>query len=203
MREDLFIFATLFFIPVMKLPPIVISKLEQRSDINLTNPSDRDIKVLLDKIEDATHVRLGLNTMKRFLGRITDICHQSRPGTLNVVAQYLGSSNWLCLLAELKDGSSSFTKLEGELCVSDLTKGQIVEVTYEPDRRIQFKYLGKDQLEITFNECSQLCLGDVCTVRSILPHYPLIMQKVVRDGVVMGSYIGARQGGVSSVKVLK
>ena len=72
----------------MNLPPIVIAKLEERTGINLGNPSDRDIQILSKGIEDVTKSRLGVNTLKRLLGRIADNTHQSRPGTLNVIAQY-------------------------------------------------------------------------------------------------------------------
>ena len=78
----------------MNLPPIVIAKLEERTGISLGNPSDRDIQILSKGIEEVTKSRLGVNTLKRLLGRISDDTHQSRPGTLNVIAQYLGSPNW-------------------------------------------------------------------------------------------------------------
>ena len=122
----------------MNLPPIVIAKLEERTGISLGNPSDRDIQILSKGIEEVTKSRLGVNTLKRLLGRIADDTHQSRPGTLNVIAQYLGSPNWPALLLSLSNGSSSFTHVDGELRSSDLEVGQVVEISYLPNRKIRF-----------------------------------------------------------------
>ena len=187
----------------MNLPPIVVAKLEERTGISLGNPSDRDIQVLSKAIEDATKSRLGVNTLKRLLGRIADDTHQSRPGTLNVIAQYLGSPNWPALLLALSNGSSSFTRVEGELRTSDLVKGQVVEITYLPNRKLQFTYLGDEMFEITANENSKLQLGDACSISSFILRYPLIIRNVVRQGVVLGSYSAARAGGIITVKILK
>ena len=187
----------------MNLPPIVIAKLEERTGISLGNPSDRDIQILSKGIEDETKSRLGVNTLKRLLGRIADNTHQSRPGTLNVIAQYLGSPNWPSLLLSLSNGSSSFAHVDGELRASDLVVGQIVEISYLPNRRIRFAYLGNEQFEIVAKENSKLQKGDVCTISSFIVRYPLIIRDVVRKEVSFGSYSAARAGGISTVKVLK
>lgn len=187
----------------MNLPPIVVAKLEERTGINLGNPSDRDIQVLSSSIEAVTKNRLGVNTLKRLLGRIADTTHQSRPGTLNVIAQYLGSPNWPALILALSNGSSSFTSVEGELRASDLKVGETIEVSYLPNRKLHFTYLGDDQFEIVTSQNSKLQVGDVCSISSIVVRYPLIIRNVFRNGVELGSYSAARAGGISSVKVLK
>jgi len=187
----------------MNLPPIVVAKLEERTGINLGNPSDRDIQVLSTSIENVTKSRLGVNTLKRLLGRISDNTHQSRPGTLNVIAQYLGSPNWPALLLALSNGSSSFTSIEGELRSQDLEVGQTIEITYLPNRQLHFIYLGNEQFEIVASENSKLQVGDICTVSSFVQRYPLIIRNVLRKGHELGSYSAARAGGISAVKILK
>ncbi|MBO4754977.1 MAG: hypothetical protein J5543_10305 [Bacteroidales bacterium] len=187
----------------MNLPPIVIAKLEERTGVSLGNPSDRDIQILSRAIEDATKSRLGVNTLKRLLGRIADDTHQSRPGTLNVIAQYLGSANWPALLISLSNGSSSFNSIDGELRTADLVEGQVVEITYLPNRRLHFLYRGNEEFELVVNEYSKLKVGDICTISSFILRYPLIIRNVVRHGVVFGSYSAARAGGISAIKVLK
>ena len=187
----------------MNLPPIVIAKLEERTGINLGNPSDRDIQVLSNGIEEVTGGRLGINTLKRLLGRIADDTHKSRPGTLNVIARYLGSPNWPSLLVTLSNGSSSFSTVEGELRSIELLPGQVVEITYLPNRKLQFAYIGDETLEIVARENSKLQMGDICTISSFILHYPLIIRNVKRQGEDLGSYSAARAGGISAIKVLK
>lgn len=187
----------------MHLPLIVVSKLEERVGISLRNPSDRDIQLLSADIENATKCRLGINTLKRLLGRISDDTHISRPGTLNVIAQYLGSPDWPSLLINVSNGSSSFIPIEGELLTTNLIPEQLVEITYLPNRRLQFIYLGDDKFEIVTNENSKLMVGDICTISSFIQRYPLIIRQVVRNGEDLGSYSAARAGGIATVKILK
>jgi len=187
----------------MHLPLIVVTKLEERVGISLRNPSDRDVQLLSADIENATKSRLGINTLKRLLGRISDDTHISRPGTLNVIAQYLGSPDWPSLLINVSNGSSSFIPIEGELLTTNLIPEQLVEITYLPNRRLQFIYLGDDRFEIVTNENSKLMVGDICTISSFILRYPLIIRKVVRNGEELGSYSAARAGGIATVKILK
>ncbi len=187
----------------MNLPLIVVSKLEERAGISLGNPSDRDIQILSADIEKVTKSRLGMNTLKRLLGRIADDNHLSRPGTLNVIAQYLGSPNWPTLLIALSNGSSSFSSYEGELRTSSLVDGQLIEITYLPNRRLQFLCLGNERFELVENENSKLQIGDICEISSFILRYPLIIRKVERGGEDLGSYSAARAGGISTIKVLK
>ncbi len=187
----------------MNLPPIVVAKLEERIGVSLGHPSDRDIQILSNDIEEETKCRLGVNTLKRLLGRIADSTHQSRPGTLNVIARYLGSPNWPSLLQTLSKGSSSFTSVEGELRTSDLSVGQMVEIEYLPARSLRFASLGGEQLEIVQSVNSKLQVGDVCTISSFIEHYPLVIRNVVRQGEVLGSYSAARLGGLTAVRLLK
>lgn len=77
----------------MQLPAIVKTKLEQQSQLDLSNPSDKTVISLVEQIYLSTKVRLGVNTLKRLLGIIGDHKVQARQGTLNVIARYLGSDN--------------------------------------------------------------------------------------------------------------
>lgn len=123
----------------MSLPSIVIHELETKSGLLLSAPSDADISTLCNSISKATGVLLSLNTMKRLLGRISDGDRQPRISTLNAIARYLERADWPTLLIALSDGSSSFEPVEGELLTDNIQPGQMVEVTYLPDRRIQWQ----------------------------------------------------------------
>jgi hypothetical protein len=79
----------------------------------------------------------------------------------------------------------------------------VVEVSYLPNRRLQFVYIGNSNMEVLESENSHLQEGDLCQINSLLPEYPLIISKVVRDGQDMGSYTAARIGGLQKIKILK
>lgn len=186
----------------MQLPAIVKAKLEQQSQLKLTNPSDKDIMSLSDQICQVTESRLGVNTLKRLLGTIDDGHTQARQGTLNAIAQYLGSDNWPLLLINLSHGSSSFDHVEGELRSIDLSSGQVVKVTYLPDRTLSFAYLGDEQFEVKESVNSKLKVGDIVIISSFVEHYPLIVRKVIRDDVELGSYSAARAAGLATISIL-
>lgn len=186
----------------MQLPEIVKAKLEQQSQLNLTRPSDKTIAILADLICQATDVRLGINTLKRLLGTIDDSHTMARQGTLNTIAQYLGSENWPSLLINLSHGSSSFNQIEGELRSADLSLGQLVQITYFPDRKLTFYFLGNDQFEVTVSENSKLQIGDVVTISAFVERYPLIVRHVIRDNSDLGSYSAARAAGLATISIL-
>lgn len=186
----------------MQLPEIVKAKLEQQSQLNLTNPSDKDIISLAGQIYEKAEAKLGINTLKRLLGTIDDNHVQARQSTLNAIAKYLGSDNWPLLLINLSHGSSSFDRVEGELLSADLTVGQVVKVTYLPNRELSFSYLGEEQYEVIESLNSKLQQGDIVTISSFVEHYPLIVRRVVRHDKDLGSYSAARAAGLATISLL-
>lgn len=187
----------------MSLPSIVIHELETKSGLLLSAPSDADISTLSNNICEATGVLLSLNTMKRLLGRISDGDRQPRVTTLNAIARYLGRADWPTLLIALSNGSSSFEPIEGELLTDDIQPGQMVEVTYLPDRRIRFLYLGEQRFEVIESVNSKLQCGDQGLISAFMTHFPFIVRQVVRQGKVLSaSYTAGQVSGLTSVSLL-
>lgn len=84
----------------------------------------------------------------------------------------------------------------------DLKVGQVVRVTYLPDRILTFAYLGNEQFEVSESVNSKLREGDVLTISSFVERYPLIARCVIRDNVELGSYSAARATGLTTISVL-
>lgn len=187
----------------MSLPSIVIHELETKSGLLLSAPSDADISTLSNNICEATGVLLSLNTMKRLLGRISDGDRQPRVTTLNAIARYLGRADWPTLLIALSNGSSSFEPIEGELLTDDIQPGQMVEVTYQPDRRVRFLYLGEQRFEVIESVNSKLQSGDQGLIAAFITRFPLIIRQVERNGNhLSASYTAGHLAGLTSVALL-
>ena len=187
----------------MTLPTIVLNELEKQSGLLLSEPSDAIINELISKVKLATGELLSINTIKRLLGRVEDGNRQPRTSTLNIIAHYLGRSNWSLLLIELSNGNSSFSQIEGELLTDHIHKGQIVEVTYLPNRRLQFLYLGDNVFEVVLSQKSKLQPGDTGQITAFIMRFPLIVRHVVRGGELLGqSYTAGRVSGITSVSIL-
>lgn len=188
----------------MTLPPIVVNELEKQSGLILAEPSDASINTLIEQIKQVTGELISINTVKRLLGRVDDGNRQPRISTLNTIARYLGRSGWTPLLLELSNGSSSFSPIEGELLTQDLQVGQIVEVTYLPDRLLQFLYLGDGLFEVTLSQNSKLQPGDAGQISAFIKNFPLIVRHVEHHGqLISPSYTAGRVSGLTSVKLLQ
>jgi len=187
----------------MILPPIIILKIEEKAGISFASHSERDFQILSRKIEDVTKCHLGINSLKRLVGHIDYKNHKFRPGTLNIIAQYLGYPSWTNMMFDIEEGSSGFFPIEGELRVQDLQEGQVVEISYLPNRKLQMAYVGNSMMEVLVSVNSHLQVGDLLQISGMLPKFPFIIQNVVRDGKSMGSYTAGRAGGLTEVKILK
>lgn len=107
------------------------------------------------------------------------------------------------LLGRISDGSSSFEPVEGELLTDDIQPGQMVEVTYLPDRRIRFLYLGEQRFEVIESVNSKLQCGDQGLISAFMTHFPFIVRQVVRQGKVLStSYTAGQVSGLTSVSLL-
>lgn len=171
-----------------------IQMLRQRSANELRTPAD--VELLALDIESKTGDHIGVNTLKRLLGFISDE-RSPRISTLDIVAQYLGYGDWETL-AQLDTGSnSSFDKIDGELRVADLLAGRRVLVTYLPDRRVCMEYLGGELFRVIEAANSKLLVGDQLTISHIVSGYPLLVTDVVRDGVSLGSFTAGKAKGIT------
>ena len=168
--------------------------LKQKSGTDLRLPSD--IESLALDIESKTGEHIGVNTLKRLLGHISDE-RQPRVSTLDIIARYLGYADWDVLSTLDAKSNSGFEEIEGLLHASSLTKGQCVEVTYLPDRRVVLQCKGINDFTVTESENSKLHLGDEVELTHFVQGYPLLVSQVTRDDVQMGSFIAGKARGIT------
>ncbi len=184
----------------MRLPFHIIEMLERRSEHELRLPSDCEYLSL--DIESKTGTHIGATTLKRLLGFAGDE-RQPHTSTLDVLARYLGYSHWQELAAVEHEGNSGFEAAEGEVRTTDLLPGTEVEVAYLPDRRLLFSYRGNGHYLVTESENSKLKAGDEAEIQAFVPHHPLLVTAVWRDGKSLGPFTAGRVSGLQFVKVRK
>lgn len=182
----------------MKLSFEIRELLKNKSGKELIEPSDCDFIVL--DIYNVTHERIGINTLKRMLGFIDDE-RNPRISTLNIIAKYLGYSNWETLSkAELSN--STFDKIDGELDLESLCIGQKIELSYLPNRTLKIKYLGEYRFIVISSINSKLQTGDCFEARHLMLNYPLIASEVMRQGQCLGQLKAGNISGLTSIKLL-
>lgn len=156
-----------------------------------------DCTVLALDIESKTGEHIGVNTIKRLLGFIDDE-REPRVSTLNIIARYLGHDNWETLkLVDNRTGNSDFNESQGALDTAQLQPGAMVEITYQPDRRLVIKKAGGNEFTVVESLNSKLLAGDRLRLEHIVKDFPLLVSEVIRDGASLGTFTAGKLQGVN------
>ena len=176
----------------------IIELLKGRSGSELSYAADIE-RLSLD-IESATGEHIGVNTLKRLLGHINDE-RNPRPATLDIIARYLGYANWE-VLEKLNAGSNSdFNTSETVLDVKQLQEGQIILISYQPDRKVRIRYEGEKIFMVEESENSKLKVGDILHITHLANDFPLYISNVIRDGQSLNSFTAGKVQGIRYVLV--
>ena len=106
-------------------------------------------------------------------------------------------------LTKIEDsGNSDFDAPDDELRSADLQPGATIEITYLPDRKVTFEYLGDNHYRVTASENSKLQMGDKVEIHHFVLHHPLLVVNVWRERKTLGQFTAGRVSGLSSIKQL-
>ena len=175
--------------------------IERRFGKEVRYPSDCD--ALSQSIYDATGERIGVTTLKRLFGFV-EYRHVPRAATLDVLAKYLGYEDF----SQLKESAnndvviSEFSDVE-MVESGSLRPGDSVIVRYVPDRMIKFRFTGGTSFIVEESVNSKLHEGDKVDIASFVKGFSLLVNNVERDGENLGSYTGAKQGGLKEITVVR
>lgn len=159
-------------------------------------------EVLALDIKEATGQSISTTTLKRMLGFVNGPAH-SRQSSLDIIAQYLGYPDYKSLTLDLGEISyiSEFTPIEN-ISSEDLEPGEQIKITYDPNRTILLSYLGYNLYRIDESYMSKLLKDDKLLISGFYIGFELLISDVERSGKHLGSYIAAKQGGLTSIEIL-
>lgn len=174
---------------------------EQRACLRPSSPADFESLIL--KIWEDTHENIALSTLER-LWCYVDGADNTRQSTLNLLARYVGHQDWKAYLEHLvkKDQGSSHSFIGEGVHTSDIQTGQTIEVTWLPNRRCVFSYLGNMRFEVVESVHSKLQAGDTFMTTFFLKGQPLYIDQLRRGNQPPVSYIAGNDGGLQSVALL-
>ena len=154
-------------------------------------------------IFDVTGSHIGQTTLKRIFSLINDP-HDLRRSTLDILAQYVGYRDFdlFCKDEIHRNEISSFNAVE-TVEAEGLKAGDIVVVDYCPKRQLKLECIGKGKFEVLESAGSKLEKGDRVCISQFANGFELIVTDVERDGRSLGAYVGAKQGGLTNIEVLK
>ena len=110
----------------MKLSPYIIELLREKSGNEIL--LSRDCELLALDVESVTGEHIGVNTVKRLLGFIADE-REPRTSTLDIIARYLGFTDWDALRLVDEGSSNSAFDDRDEYLACYMEKGQQVMET--------------------------------------------------------------------------
>jgi hypothetical protein len=157
-----------------------------------------DFEKLSDDIFHTTRQHLGVNTLKRLFGQLSEV--ETSKTTLDIIALYLGYSNWNKLRKET-EGVNSVFDITNTIFPNRLEHGKIFSVIYSPNRELQLEVMNNGWCKVLSSSAGKLQKGDVLDITSITPHVPLIVNDVIRNESHLGSFIGGIGEGVITINI--
>ena len=163
----------------------IISLLKEKSGLSFDKAKDFDI--LCVDILEKTKRYIGVTTMKRLLGYISD-SRNPNEYTLNTISIYLGYNSWSEMCGSMRINSVWNFSSE-KIYVSDLEIGESLTVFYL-DRVVSFQVVDfhdRKALQVTKVKNSSLKKGDVLLIDYLEIGSILEAKEVYRDNL-LGNY---------------
>lgn len=177
--------------------------IKKTADLQDKTLSPNDFDVMQQDInKKIPHSSINAKTLKRLFGYDkTDDNSSIRLYTLDILAKYIGFENWSAYTEHLKllSGKNSGDFNGGQINVSDLTIGDSVQITWNPNRRSVLKYLGNLRFEIVETDNSKWQVGDTFYCKHFILGKPLYVDNLTdKNGTVKSKmYVVGEQGGIS------
>lgn len=162
----------------------------------------QECEALVEAIYEETGERLGITTLKRIFGFVGNPVIP-RASTMDIIAQYVGYPSYDLLMKDMGNETeiSAFAPVD-EITTSELTEGTQIQFSYHPNRLIVMTYLGNSKFIINESQNSKLLKGDTVKITHLALNFELVVLEVIRDGINLGSYNAARQGGLTSLEII-
>ncbi len=153
-------------------------------------------------IYEATGETLSTTTLKRLFGFVKGP-KSLRSSSLDIIANYLGYADYDLLLKEIGKNTdiSDFSNVESNESVN-IKVGTVVRISYQPNRVLILRYLGDNKYVVTEARGSKLQKDDVLMISGFYIGFELLISDVVRNGLHLGSYRAAKQGGLTGIEII-
>ena len=151
-------------------------QVEARLDRKMKTP--KDFSFLRSSIWESNHEIISATTLKRLWGYIKG-ADEMRISTLDILSRFLGFNDWEGFLLNLdqSDGSSPIRSFH--ISINELEPGDRVFVSWKPDRRCTFRYMGNSEFTVEKAENSKLAEGDTFSATLFILNEPLYLNNFV------------------------
>lgn len=169
------------------------NKIEDRAGRRMNVP--RDFAWLSEEIERHTRQRVSASTLRRFWGYVNEGVTASRY-TKDVLAHYLGYADFEEFKSQQCIGDEQSQPLLSEqICSDDLYEGQMLRISWLPDRTCIVRHDGNGRFTVVKSENTRLTEGDTFECHIFINHEPAYLTDCRHDDSDPMTYcIGKRDG---------
>ena len=160
-----------------------------------------DFIFLSGVIWDRTHKTMSPTTLKRLWGYI-DGADETRSSTLDILSQALGYADWEDFLNHLDTHGNSNPVQGPHIYYDDLTPGDRIFVSWKPDRRCTFRYLGNAQFVVEKAENSKLKEGNTFNASLFILGEPLYLNNLVQGKNPPVAFVVGNKDGLCELDLL-
>ncbi len=159
-------------------PEIAELKSRIEDDMKRKMRTPNDFIFLSGAIWDRTHQTMSPTTLKRLWGYI-DGADTTRNSTLNILSRFLGFDDWEAFNKHL-EGSGSSPVVSPHISTDELQESDLVFVSWQPNRRCTFRYLGDSKFVVEQAENSKLKVGNTFYCSLFILNEPLYLTDLVQ-----------------------
>ena len=167
-----------------------------------TPGSPTDFNHLSYQIHSKTNNKIGVSTLKRFWGYVKSDFNATY-NTLSLLARYAGFRDWDSFCAQYKGENDSDFSSASLIIAANLNLNSIIHAEWELGKSLRLKKNGQpDFFEVIESNNIKLKRGDTLNISTLIVGEKLIASDCNRHGTSMGTYIGARNQGISSITMI-
>ena len=183
-------------------PEIASLRRDIENEVKRKIKTPYDFEFLAGVVWERLHEYISPTTLKRLWGYI-DGANTTRNSTLCLLSRFLGFEDWDAYLNHLKtvvdEESDAFSGCG--VRSEELIEGQTVEVTWLPNRRCVFKYLGQNTYIVNQSHNAKLQAGDTFQAMCFLEGHPMYLDNLLREGEEPTSYVAGAKKGILKVSI--
>ncbi|MEA5005827.1 MAG: hypothetical protein VB022_05360 [Rikenellaceae bacterium] len=163
-----------------------------------------DFECLSEDITFNTKQIISSSTLKRIWGYV-DYKFLPRESTLDVLAKYIGQKSYSDFCKSIPNQGCSTSSFISDCRVmsEDLEKGNIVKVSWSPNRIVCFKYNGNHNFSVLESINSKIHAGDSCNISSFTKGHPLYLTNIASGSERYRLFIAGKEEGLTDLKIVK
>lgn len=161
--------------------------------------SPTDFDNLSYQISSTTGNKVGVSTLKRFWGYVKSPYNATHT-TLSVLARYVGYRDWDSFCSQYKGDEDSLFSSDRLITASELSVGTSVYAEWESEKWLRLIKIDQPNIfEVTESKNIKLLPGDIVAIDSMPIGERFMARDCRRNGMNLGTYIGARKTGIQSL----